>query len=122
MFAAIELDLFTSLDAEPVSATTLANKLALDSDALEKLLTGLASLDYLECEDQLYQNTAFASRALVRGKQDYEGSTREKTGLRQRNRQAGRRTVSDQGSQRSPCPSCNLVNSEITSISSSEIG
>jgi cyclopropane fatty-acyl-phospholipid synthase-like methyltransferase len=75
MFAAIELDLFTNLDAGPVSATTLANKLALDSAALEKLLTGLTSLDYLECEDQLYRNTAFASRALVRGKQDYEGDS-----------------------------------------------
>lgn len=75
LFAAIELDLFTTLDAEPASAATLADKLALDSAALEKLLSGLVSLAYLQCENQLYRNTAFTSRALVRGKKDYEGDS-----------------------------------------------
>ncbi len=75
VLAAIELDLFTNLDAEPVSATTLAEKLSLDSSALKKLLIGLVSLGYLECEDLVYHNAPFASRALVRGKEDYEGDS-----------------------------------------------
>jgi len=75
ILCAIELELFTNLDAEPASVTTLANKLALDSAALEKLLTGLVSLGYLEHEGNLYRNTAFSSRALVRGKTDYEGDS-----------------------------------------------
>jgi cyclopropane fatty-acyl-phospholipid synthase-like methyltransferase len=75
VLCAIELELFTTLETGPMTAESLAGKLSLDSPALEKLLTGLVSLGYLECEGLLFRNTPFASRALVRGKKDYEGDS-----------------------------------------------
>jgi ubiquinone/menaquinone biosynthesis C-methylase UbiE len=75
VLCAIELELFTTLETGPMTTKILAEKLSLDSPALEKLLAGLASLGYLECEGSVYRNTPFASRALVRGKKDYEGDS-----------------------------------------------
>jgi predicted O-methyltransferase YrrM len=75
VLCAIELDLFTALESCPMEAIGLAEKLAVDSRALEILMTALASLGYLECDGRIYRNTPFATRALVRGNKDYEGDS-----------------------------------------------
>ena len=61
ILTAAELDLFTELDKDPVSATDLADKLDLDERATTRLLDCLITFDLLKKEEDKYQTTAKGS-------------------------------------------------------------
>jgi SAM-dependent methyltransferase len=60
VLTAAELDVFTNLDGEPKTASTLTEELHTDERATARLLDGLVALDLLEKKNGLYQPTARA--------------------------------------------------------------
>jgi acetylserotonin N-methyltransferase len=70
MFSAVKLGLFDKLENEPQTALALATKLNVNASALSRLLNASAALGLLEKEEEIYHNTATASRYLVASSPD----------------------------------------------------
>lgn len=73
LFVATEFELFTLLDAQPLSAEELGRSLELEPRAARALLASLVSLGLVRLRGGRYANTSLASRWLVKGKPDYLG-------------------------------------------------
>jgi len=65
MFVATSLGVFDELERQPSTAGQLAGRLALNEDALERLLNGCVYLGLLERREATYSNTRVSSRYLV---------------------------------------------------------
>ncbi len=79
LMSAVELNLFTELDEEPLSRIEVEDRLDLHHRSSEDFLDALVALGFLEREDGLYENTPESSKFLVRGKPNYMGSLLEIT-------------------------------------------
>src|SRR5882724_11409765 len=66
MFAAVSLGIFDFLEQQPDNVATLAAKLSLESDPLERLLDACVGLKLLRRNGVLYENDAVASTYLCR--------------------------------------------------------
>ncbi len=66
MFAAVSLGIFDRLGSGPADATTLAQELGADADALERLLDSCAALGLLEKQGAVYSNSPVATAYLTR--------------------------------------------------------
>jgi ubiquinone/menaquinone biosynthesis C-methylase UbiE len=73
LFSALELDLFTALDPEPLAAADLAAHLGVEPEPLESLVNALVGLELLNAEGARVANTHSASRYLVRTSRAYVG-------------------------------------------------
>ncbi len=73
LFAAVEVDLFTTLSGSPAGEGALRDALGLHPRGLRQFLDALVELGLLDREDGLYRNTALAERYLVRGRPGYIG-------------------------------------------------
>lgn len=82
LMSAVELDLFSELDEEPLSKMEIEDRLGLHHRSSEDFLDALVALGFLEREDDLYSNTPESSKFLVRGKPNYMGSLLEITNNR----------------------------------------
>lgn len=60
MFTAVKLGVFDRLAGEPQSAKSLAGRLSVDGDALERLLHACVALGLLEQQDGVFRNSAAA--------------------------------------------------------------
>jgi predicted metal-binding protein len=75
LFTAVELDVFTLLDAGGGRPADIARKLSSDAQGVERFLMALCSLGLLTHSDGCFYNTRIASEFLVRGKDGYQGNT-----------------------------------------------
>lgn len=74
LFAAIKLELFTHLDAGPISLPALARAAHCQEGPLGRMLPALAAFGLLANSDDGWSNTPLASRYLVPGAADYLGA------------------------------------------------
>lgn len=74
VLSALELGVFEAL-REATSADDLGERLALHPASLKSLLRSLVALGYLTKRGDLFENGAFAARALVPGQPAYEGDS-----------------------------------------------
>lgn len=70
---AVELDIFSTLEAEPLTAQQLATKAGLNFQALELLLNALVSMEYLKREGNKYSLTEVSALYLVKSSPVYFG-------------------------------------------------
>ena len=77
MLAGIQLDLFTPLEDDPLSAEEIADRLGVQATKLRPLLYALVVAGLLNVEDGLFGNTPEADGYLVRGKPSYLGGEHE---------------------------------------------
>lgn len=73
LLAAMELDVFTPLKDDPLTAKQIADKLGVKVSKLRPLLNVLVVSGLLTIEDGVYTNTPEANRYLVLGESDYIG-------------------------------------------------
>lgn len=73
LFAALELDLFTHLEAEPLPTARLAQAVRCQTGPLSRLLLALASLGLVREETDGWRNLPAASRHLVAGNDQFLG-------------------------------------------------
>lgn len=74
LMAANKLDIFTVLYKRPVSADEVAIKINADPTGVKKLLIACNALRLVERKGDVYQNTPFADRYLVKGRPGYLGN------------------------------------------------
>ncbi|MEZ4868574.1 MAG: methyltransferase [Caldilineaceae bacterium] len=74
LLAGVQLDLFTVLRGDPLSAGQIAIRLQLDPGKLRPLLYALCKAGLLKVEDNHFSNTAEADYFLVRGKPTFMDS------------------------------------------------
>jgi len=77
MLAGMQLGLFTPLNKEPMSATTLATELGVQSEKLSPLLYALVAAELLTVENGLFANTPESDQYLVKDSQNYLGGSHE---------------------------------------------
>ena len=77
LVAGMVLDLFTPLEAGPLTLEQLSDALGVQASKLGPLLYALVVGGLLTLEDDLFSNTAEASHYLVRGKPSYMGARGE---------------------------------------------
>jgi len=70
---AIDMDLFTRLEASPMNPPELARWLNIEERPAEMILTGCAGLGLLSKQNGRYRNTPLAETFLVRGGRYYFG-------------------------------------------------
>jgi acetylserotonin N-methyltransferase len=70
MFTTVRLRIFDELERRAQTASELAERLSLNAAACARLLDGCVSLQLLQREGQIYQNTPIASRFLVSSSAD----------------------------------------------------
>ncbi len=80
LLAAVRVDLFTALAAGPASPADIAARCRTHPLNTEKLLVACAAMGLLEKDGDLYHNTPFADRHLVRGRPTYQGELVEHLG------------------------------------------
>ncbi len=73
LLSGFELDLFTNIDGQGLTAHQIAKKLNLDEHACERLLNSLVSLGFLIKQNQLFLNTEESSTYLSKKGSDYLG-------------------------------------------------
>ena len=73
LLTAVHLDLFTTISEQKYTAEDIAEILKLDLRATTIFLDALSSLNYLKKEKDIYKNSYYVSRYLVKGKKDYSG-------------------------------------------------
>jgi len=73
LHAAVQLDVFTVLDAGEQTAATVAEKCGTDPDATARLLDALAAMDLIVKRQDHYRNTAAAARFLSSRSEQYVG-------------------------------------------------
>ena len=71
LLTAVELDIFSKLDGNHLTASELAEKIACDTRALERVMSVLVNLGLINKESEKYSNTDLSSKYLVRGKEDF---------------------------------------------------
>lgn len=71
--AALQLDVFTPLAREPMTAQELANELGVEPRRLELLLYQLVVSDFLKLQDSRFANTEMSDYYLVKGTPNYVG-------------------------------------------------
>ena len=81
MLAGIQLDLFTPLEDDPLSAEEIADRLGVQATKLRPLLYALVVAGLLNVEDGLFANTSEADGYLVQGKPSYLGGGHELTSM-----------------------------------------
>ncbi len=74
LFTACELDVFTVLGNDKLSAEEIAAKINCDAGALEKLLNAVCSIGLMEKDNSLYSNTLESLMNLVKGSPEYLGN------------------------------------------------
>jgi SAM-dependent methyltransferase len=77
LLAGMELDLFTPLAEEPLTAERLADTLGVPSEKLELLLYALVTANLLELEGNRFATTPVAARFLARGSPSHVGDLHE---------------------------------------------
>ena len=77
LVAGMQLDLFTPLEAGPLSLEELSESLGIEAVKLRPLLFALAAGGLLAADNGLFSNTAEANQFLVRGKTSYLGGRGE---------------------------------------------
>jgi precorrin-6B methylase 2 len=73
LMAAVRLHVFTTLAERPLPTKELADRIHVDSQALERLLQGLRILQLVSQAEDRYQLTPLADHFLVEGKSSYLG-------------------------------------------------
>jgi len=73
LHAGVKLDLFSQLETGPATAAELARRLGGDPRGAGMLANALVALGLLSKQGELFANTPFASRQLVRASPDYLG-------------------------------------------------
>ena len=68
LMSAVELDLFTAIDAGQDTIETVAAALEIEPLNAERLLTALVAMDLLRREGDRFENAADVDRFLVKGK------------------------------------------------------
>jgi SAM-dependent methyltransferase len=74
LLAGMQLDVFTPLNKQPMTAEELAQALDVGPTKLRPLLDNLVVAGLLTQDDERYANTAEADQFLVRGQPDYMGA------------------------------------------------
>ena len=74
MLAGMQLDVFTPLHHQPMTAEELAHALDVGPTKLRPLLDNLVVAGLLTQDEGRYANTATAGQFLVRGQPDYRGA------------------------------------------------
>jgi precorrin-6B methylase 2 len=77
MLAGMQLDVFTPLHAEPLTAAQLADGLGVNAEKLSRLLYALVTAHLLTVEGDRFANTPEAQQFLVKGKPTYLGGRHE---------------------------------------------
>jgi 2-hydroxy-4-(methylsulfanyl)butanoate S-methyltransferase len=77
MLAGMQLDVFTPLNGGPMTATALADAIAVDAARLRPLLYALVHAELLTVDGDRFANTPEADLYLVRGRATYMGSAHE---------------------------------------------
>ena len=77
LLAGRQLDLFTRLKDDPMSAEGIAEALGVNASKLELLLYALAAAGVLTVDARLFSNTPEANHFLVRGEPNYIGGGRD---------------------------------------------
>lgn len=77
LLSAIELQVFTVLSAEPLTAEQLTQRLAIHPRSARDFYDALVALGMLNRDDDRYRNTEETGRFLVRGKLSYLGGMLE---------------------------------------------
>jgi hypothetical protein len=72
-FVGTQLDIFTILDEDPMTAVEVADTLETKSHFVERLLYALVAAELLEVEGEKFSNTPESSHYLVKRKPDYMG-------------------------------------------------
>jgi SAM-dependent methyltransferase len=78
LLTAVELGLFSELDARPATVEEVRAKLDLGPRGVREFLDGLVALGLLERDGETYANGPAASEFLVPGKDDYSGGFLER--------------------------------------------
>lgn len=73
LLSGFELDLFSNIDKEGTSGSTVANRLQLNEHACDRLMNALAALDFLIKKDGLFFNTEDGFQFLSKKSSDYIG-------------------------------------------------
>lgn len=73
LFAAIQLEVFTVLEARPLSEDELVEALKLEPRPVRALLGALVSMQLMRFRSGRYENSPLAAQWLVKGKPDYLG-------------------------------------------------
>lgn len=77
LLVANDLQIFTHLSQNPMSASDLARRTGANVRAMEILANALVSLDLLSKEGERYSNSPAAEEMLVKGKDNYKGDMLE---------------------------------------------
>lgn len=75
LFTAVELELFSMLEPEGMSASALSTALNLHSQSCERFLKALAALGLVTTDGATYHNTKLGSEYLVKGRDGYLGDS-----------------------------------------------
>lgn len=75
LLTAIELGVFSALDAGATDAESVSRITGGDARSTDVLLTALEPIGYVTQREGKFYNTAFSSTALVRGRSKYEGES-----------------------------------------------
>ena len=74
LFAALHMDIFTTLDEGEMTTASLASALQSDRNSVRRLVHVLVDIGLLEYRNNCLGNTRIASRYLVKGKSGYLGN------------------------------------------------
>lgn len=75
MFTAVELNIFTLIDAEGMKTGEIAGALDMPASGLARFLMSLCAINLVVCDGDHYYNTKLSSQYLVRGKPYYQGDS-----------------------------------------------
>jgi tRNA A58 N-methylase Trm61 len=81
LFTACELNIFTLIGEDDLSAEDISSKINTDLRATTRLLDGVASLGLLSKKNRLYSNTSESYRHLVKGNKEYLGNMNHMSNL-----------------------------------------
>ena len=73
LFAALDLDVFDTLEGNQLESAEVAARLGLDERHIERLLVALTALQLVRREHERYRNTPLTSRYLVKRSPNYFG-------------------------------------------------
>lgn len=73
LYAAVDLEIFTKIDNGLNTSEKIAIELDTKNETVERILNACVTLELLNKDDEIYNNTSVASEFLVKGKQEYYG-------------------------------------------------
>ncbi|RJR20842.1 MAG: methyltransferase domain-containing protein [Desulfobacteraceae bacterium] len=74
-FTAVDLDIFTLLDPEGMTASQIAGVLDCHCQGVKRFLEALRALGLLNCDGHVFYNTKISAQYLVKGKKNYQGNS-----------------------------------------------